>query len=227
MLAFPSGRLPDRPSRWIVAAAYFDDRPRGAAVDVRPGGLARAAGLRRPDPRARRRVDAAQHRIGHPHLDVGRRLPRLRAATPTARRVLSPVLGYGIFTAAVIVPVSVTSSSRSGHRPDHAGDDPARRAGGPAVRVRHRTAQRDSPGRVSWSSSACGSEPTSTVPIWRWRSPTRSATRASTSASGCRTSAAMSTPPASPFPRVVDHRRGYADIDLAGRHVGFIGTTPR
>ena len=45
----------------------------------------------------------------------------------------------------------------------------------------------------------------------------------STSASGCRTGAATSTLPATRSPRTVDQRRGYADIDLAGRHVGVIG----
>jgi signal transduction histidine kinase len=104
VLAFPSGRLPDRASRAIVAAAYVTttvlELPLWLFDPASPAMLA-------DDPELDRVAEWTQRSIGSVILVAMAVVAfrRLRLATPAARRVLGPVLGYGIFTA-VMVPLS-------------------------------------------------------------------------------------------------------------------------
>ncbi len=92
LLAFPSGRLPDRASRWIVAAAYVTttvlEIPLWLFDPDSPAMIS-------DDPTLERLAEWTQRSIGSVILVATSVVAfrRLRAATPAARRVLGPVLG--------------------------------------------------------------------------------------------------------------------------------------
>ncbi len=224
VLAFPSGRLPDRTSRWIVAAAYVTT----TVLEVPLWLFDPAASpvlLISDDPTLERLAEWTQRSVGSVILVATSVVAfrRLRAATPAARRVLGPVLGYGIFTA-VMVPVSANVIQPL------TGIDPITLAtiqlavltlvpfafllgllrGGFA-----RTGELVELGvwlgadvnrpELAVALADTLGDPSVDVGFWL---PDR---HRYVDAAG------------SSFERNGDHRRGYADIDLAGRHVGVIG----
>ncbi len=222
VLAFPSGRLPDVTSRWIVAAAYFTT----TVLEV-PLWLfdPDSPALISDDPTLERLAEWTQRSIGSVILVAMSVVAfrRLRAATPAARRVLGPVLGYGIFTA-VMVPVSANVIQPL------TGMDPITLAtiqlavlavlpfafaigllSGGFARTGELVelgvwlgADADRPELAVALADTLG-DPSVDVAFWL---PDQ---HRYVDAAG------------QPFPRTVDQRRGYTDIDLAGRHVGVIG----
>ena len=221
VLAFPSGRLPDVTSRWIVAAAYFTT----TVLEV-PLWLfdPDSPALISDDPSLERLAEWTQRSIGSVILVAMSVVAfrRLRAATPAARRVLGPVLGYGIFTA-VMVPVSANVIQPL------TGMDPITLAtiqlavlavlpfafaigllSGGFARTGELVelgvwlgADVDRPELAVALAGTLG-DPSVDVAFWL---PDQ---HRYVDAAG------------QPFPRTVDQRRGYADIVLAGRHVGVI-----
>lgn len=106
VLAFPSGRLLDRASRWIVVAAYITTTIFEVPVwmfDPAGSPVLRVA----DDPSLDRLAEWTQRSIGWAVLVAAATVcaRRLHQAAPATRRALAPVLGYGIFTA-VMVPLS-------------------------------------------------------------------------------------------------------------------------
>ena len=141
VLAFPSGRLPDVTSRWIVAAAYFTT----TVLEV-PLWLfdPDSPALISDDPSLERLAEWTQRSIGSVILVaiVRRRLPPAAggdtSGTPRARP--GPRVRHLHRSDGARVGERDPAAHRDGS--DHAGDDPTRCAGGPAVRVRHRSAER-------------------------------------------------------------------------------------
>ena len=104
VLAFPSGRLPDGASRAIAVAAYFTttvfEVPLWLFNPVSPAMVP-------DDPALDQLAQWTQRSLGSAIFVafVVVVVRRLLASPPAARRVLTPLLGYGVFTA-VMVPVS-------------------------------------------------------------------------------------------------------------------------
>lgn len=104
VLAFPPGRLPDRASRWISISAYVTTTVFEVPLWLfNPSSPA----MIRDHPDLDRLAHWFQRSLGAVIFVafVVVVVRRLMAAPPPARRVLAPLLGYGVFTA-VMVPVS-------------------------------------------------------------------------------------------------------------------------
>ncbi len=108
ILAFPSGRLPDRISRLTVVGGYLVTTVLEAPLMFVPSSPAEPF-LIRPDPA----LDAAAQVLQGVGaltvvvLSAALVARNLRPAGPAARRAAAPLLGYGIF-AVVAVPVSAS-----------------------------------------------------------------------------------------------------------------------
>lgn len=105
LLAFPSGRLPDRASRTIVAAAYVVALVLQAPLWVWGGALESYGVAADPAVVAVWRIVQSVAGVGVMVATAVVLTSRLREAAPAQRRVLMPLYGYGIVSVLLITTI--------------------------------------------------------------------------------------------------------------------------